>query len=131
MISHLKNEFDFYIITSDTDFGESQPYSYILPDSWTKLDESVNVFYASKKFLNWRNLKELTKSTTYDVVYLNSYFSRYFSIYPLIFKKIKIINKPLILAPRGMLGGGALGLKRIKKKIRMTITVMRQNTIQL
>ncbi len=59
----------------------------------------------------------MLKEIEYDYVYLNSFFSKRFTIYPLWLKKINVIKKPVILAPRGMLGSGALSLKSKKKNI--------------
>ena len=117
MVSYLKNEFNFLIITSNTDFNDTEPYPHIQSNQWTKQEEGVSVFYASDQFLNKKNIRSLLASLEYDMVYLNSLFSMYFSLVPLLFHKLGIIKMPLILAPRGMLGEGALKLKWKKKKI--------------
>jgi len=44
-------------------------------------------------------------------------FSRYFTIYPLLMKRIHVINSKIVLAPRGMLKDSALQYKSFKKKI--------------
>ena len=117
LVNYLKNDFNFLIITSDTDFGESKPYPSLKCDTWIKIDTSTSVFYASKEFLNRKNILTLTKSIEFDLIYLNSFFSFYFSILPLFFCKRGIIRKPILIAPRGMLGTGALKLKSNKKKL--------------
>ena len=116
MVKFLKDEFNFLIITSNTDFNDAAPYSTVKSDQWTQTDGAL-VFYASSEFLNKRNLRKLLATIQYDAIYLNSLFSIYFSLYPLLFHKIGIIRKPLMLAPRGMLGEGALKLKWKKKKL--------------
>src|SRR3954471_13623278 len=117
MVSYLKNEFNFLIITSNTDFNDPTPYSSIKSNQWTKQEEGVSVFYASGDFLNRKNILQLLSTIQYDIVYLNSLYSLYFSLYPLFFHKKGDIAKPVVLAPRGMLGEGALKLKSKKKKI--------------
>lgn len=52
---------------------------------------------------------------TFDKVYINSFFSKNFSIIPLQILKSDYKNIPVILAPRGMLGEGALAIKKYKK----------------
>ena len=117
LVSYLKDDYDFLIITSDTDFGEALPYPGIKSDTWIQADPSVAIFYASKTFQNKNNLLTLLQSLQYDGIYLNSFFSPWFSVMPLLLLKRKKINGPLLIAPRGMLGAGALKLKPLKKKI--------------
>jgi glycosyltransferase involved in cell wall biosynthesis len=122
IVNLLKNEFNFLIITTNTDFGESAPYDKIEANKWLKISDHVSVFYASKNYLTISSFFKLIKIIHFDVVYLNSFFSFYFSILPLLFYKMKLIKTPVLLAPRGMLGEGALGLKSRKKKIFISIT---------
>lgn len=117
LVEYLKNDFDFLIVTSNCDFGESQPYSSVKSNVWIKMNDSTSVFYASKEFLNRKNLLNLIQSVQYDAVYLNSFFSFNFSLLPLHFLRKGIIKAPVLLAPRGMLGAGALQLKSSKKKL--------------
>ena len=49
MISYLKDDFTFYIVTRNTDYTESLPYEGIQPDCWTTTEENVHVFYSSAK----------------------------------------------------------------------------------
>ena len=52
-----------------------------------------------------------------DVIYLNSLFSVFFTIYPLLIRKRFMPSRKTVLAPRGMLGKGALHIKPLKKKL--------------
>jgi glycosyltransferase involved in cell wall biosynthesis len=117
IVNYFKNDFNFLIITSDTDFGEYKSYESIKSDEWIKFDDSLSIFYASKRFLSIKNLYKLIKSTSFDLMYLNSFFSFKFSLLPLVFKKIGCFHTPILLAPRGMLGEGALKLKSTKKRL--------------
>jgi len=122
LVEYLKNDFDFLIVTSNSDFGETQPYSSVKSDVWVKINDSTSVFYASKAFLTRKNILTLIQSVQYDAVYLNSFFSFYFSLLPLHFLRKGIIKTPVLLAPRGMLGVGALKLKSGKKKLFLYIS---------
>ncbi len=116
LISHFKEEYDFLIITTDSDFGESLSYTSVPSDEWVEISDSVKVYYCSKNHLNRKKLLSVVDSINFDKVYLNSFFSFYFSIYPLLLKKKGKLKEPIILAPRGMLGDGALQIKSFKKK---------------
>ncbi len=116
LTDRLKDQFNFLIVTTDTDFGDDSPYPGIRSDQWIRSDDSTRIYYFSKKKLSYKGLKQVISGLDYDVVYINSYFSKFFSIYPLLLKKTGKITKPVILAPRGMLGSGALELKSAKKK---------------
>lgn len=113
LVTRLQSDFDFHIFTSDTDLCELQSYSSVQSDTWTEYEE-IPVFYASKKSLSFFKIKQIVKDLQPDVVYTNSMFSFYYAIVPLLLNKLGKINK-MVLAPRGMLGKGALGVKSSKK----------------
>jgi glycosyltransferase involved in cell wall biosynthesis len=116
LTQHLGNDFDFKIITTDRDFRTQTPYVAVVTNSWTVF-EGRNVFYISDKQLHTSFILNLIQNTPHDVIYLNSMFSKLFSIDILQAKAKKQIKSPIILAPRGMLGAGALAIKPIKKKL--------------
>lgn len=116
IISQLNTDFDFKVITSDTDLNETQPYSTIKSNAWNTLNDGTQVYYFSKKQQSYRNLKRLMLSETFDIIYTNSLFSKFFTIFPLLIAKFNFKKCKLIVAPRGMLGEGALQLKAQKKK---------------
>ena len=117
LVFHLKEEFNFYIITGDKDLFSAEPHQGIKSNAWNVLHNGEHVFYFSDDQFSLKNLETLVKKIKYDCVYLNSFFSKRFTIYPLWLKKKNTIQTPVILAPRGMLGGGALSLKSKKKNI--------------
>ncbi len=113
---HLKDEFNFKIITTDRDFKSSTPYSAIAKNTWTHCQER-EVFYVSPENLNEVFLLALIQNTPHEILYLNSLFSKPFAIHPLRWKQKGLITSQVILAPRGMFGEKALAFKPIKKKI--------------
>jgi len=114
MVTHLKSEFDFWIYTSNRDLNEPLNLPSQSLNKWIKKDD-FNIMYADKSQQNIKLLKKLFHANFFDVVYINSLFSLKFSIYPLIVAKQ--LNSKVILAPRGMLGAGALSIKSLKKKL--------------
>ena len=122
MVSQLKDNIDFRIITTDTDLFSDQPYANIKSDSWNTLDDGTEVYYLSGKNLNYKSIKNLISQLSFDAVYLNSFFSKYFTLYPLLILNREISTAKLIVAPRGMMGKGSLQLKAFKKKIFITLS---------
>ncbi len=116
LTQELNNEFNFKIITTDRDFKSNKSYENIKSNEWTNF-ENRTVFYVSPENLNESFLLALLKNTPHDVMYLNSLFSKHFTINALKWKAKNKITSKIILAPRGMLGDGALAIKSLKKKL--------------
>lgn len=115
LVYYLKDEFNFYIITGNKDLFATEPHKGIKSNEWNILPNGEQVFYFSDDFISFKNLRTVVEKITYDTVYLNSFFSKRFTIYPLLLKKLGAIKKPMLIAPRGMLSSGALNLKAKKK----------------
>lgn len=114
MIAHLAGEFNFKVVTRNTDYTENIPYPELTPDNWCNQD-GFEGFYISRPNLKFSTLKKLLKDTACDVVYINGIYSWYFSVLPLFLaKKTK---KPVIVSARGMLSSHALGVKSFKKNL--------------
>ena len=116
LVNYLGNDVNFKIITTNVDLNSNEPYPGIESGKWVKSPLGCEVFYVDPKTLNQEVLKNIMDNTTFDKAYINSFFSKNFSIVPLQILNVHYKNKPIILAPRGMLGEGALALKKIKKK---------------
>lgn len=120
LVYHLRADYDFYIITSDKDAFETQSLP-VETKTWTIGKYGEKVLYLPGK-ISKGDLLEAANGIEYDVVYINSFFSKPFSIYPLLLQKQGKINKPVVLAPRGMLRTGALAIKPAKKKIFLALS---------
>lgn len=57
IVEHLKDIFDFYVITTDTDYHENQSYQDIISDKWIKMD-GFFAYYFSRKELSFKHLKK-------------------------------------------------------------------------
>ena len=124
MVSYLKDEFDFYIITRNTDFLETKPYDGIESDKWVKRSEGEYVWYCSEETISFFLYKRLTKEVNADFAYINGVYSFKFSILPLIlFKNISFKNK-IILGTYGMLAPTAINIKSRKKKFFLALSKM-------
>ncbi len=112
----LKDYYDVYVLTSDRDFNESEPYPSIKSDVWSnELHPSINVYYASPSTLNRRAIKEIIEKVDADFIYLNHLFSPLFVIYPLWLSFYGGAKGKIVLCPRGALYSSALRIKRYKK----------------
>jgi glycosyltransferase involved in cell wall biosynthesis len=113
----LNSSYDIYVLTTDTDHGDTRSYPGIVADKWIWHEElKVNVYYAAKKTLSAKQLATQIEWVNADFVYLNHLFSPYFVVYPLWLKFRKKIKGKVIVCPRGALYDSALSLKYYKKK---------------
>lgn len=115
LVGHLKDYADYYIVTRNTDYCESEPYKDITPNCWHSYSENVSIYYFSQNELNTKNLKTVVEDINCDLWYITGVYSWFFSIFPVWQSRKKDIKK--IVAPRGMLSSHALDVKSLKKKI--------------
>lgn len=113
IVNAFKDEFEIYILTSAYDLGETEPYQDVELNIWHE-QEGVFIKYLERTLMNMSAMSDNIKEVGPNVLYLNSLFSRVFTLIPLaVSRKMKIKT---ILAPRGMMGKGALGVKYKKTK---------------
>src|SRR5689334_10638269 len=73
LVRLLSSKFDFYVLTSDRDFGDHKAYDGVKTECWEVLD-GARIFYSNH--LSLRNLRRRITEVQPDVIYLNSFFSR-------------------------------------------------------
>ena len=107
------------VVCGDRDFGSASPLEGIEPDV-PHMREGIQVTYRSSVTHAWwlEKLRGTPDKPAPDVVYLNSLFSVQFALHPL--RAARTLGIRVVLAPRGMLGAGALAIKPVKKKVFMT-----------
>ncbi len=112
----LNKQYNIYVLTTDTDHGETNPYPGIVSNKWVN-DTSLNISicYLEKKALSAKKIKEQIILINADTVYLNHLFSPLFVVYPLWLKFSGIIKSRIVVCPRGALYESALDVKRYKK----------------
>jgi len=114
MAKALKDDVNVYVFTSDRDHMEEAPYPNIDCDKWTQRAH-CKVFYSSPE-AHANNIGVVLDQSDWDAIYLNSFFSFRFAVKPLLELRKRGLLSKVIMAPRGMLGEGALSLKPVKKK---------------
>lgn len=117
LVAHLKNVFDFSVVTGDTDLFDATPYAGITSNAWNILPSGTKVYYFSQNRKTYRNIRSFMLREKFDVLYLNSFFSIPFTIFPLLIVRLNHMSCKVIVAPRGMMGKGSLGMKPLKKKL--------------
>ncbi|MBS7528101.1 glycosyltransferase [Fusibacter paucivorans] len=122
IVDNLSDEFDFYIVATDRDLGDSKPFEDIEIDKWIRVGKA-NVYYTDVSTLDLKKTKIIIDSSYCKTMYLNSFFDYKFSIVPLILNKFKKLDiDKIIVAPRGQFFPGALGLKSNKKRLFISVS---------
>lgn len=115
IVSSLSKDINIYVYTSAFDLGINKVMDNVKHNVWVKLSDNAQVFYQSKKWGLYGEIKKLIKLVNPDVVYLNGMFSKHYVIDFLRLRRGLKHNYKIILAPRGMLKPSALSKKLIKK----------------
>ena len=114
----LKEYYDIWVCTTDTDHGETVPYENIPSNQWINFqEEDIKVYYAKKATLDKKQIKEIIAQSGADYIYLNHLFSPLFVVYPLWLRYTGKVKTQVVLCPRGALYDSALAIKPLKKKI--------------
>jgi glycosyltransferase involved in cell wall biosynthesis len=116
IVNSLSEFYTFYIITSDRDLGDKKPFKNIELNIEIE-KQNYFIIYLTPDKQKFRFYKTLIKKLKPDKIYFNSLFSVKFTILPMLASKKVSFTGSIILTPRGMLGKGALGLKKSKKLI--------------
>jgi glycosyltransferase involved in cell wall biosynthesis len=121
MTCQLSDEFEFWIITRDRDSGDSTAFSSVTLGDWTQQGNAW-VFYVPQCDWNIRTLRKLLCDQSYDILYLNSFFSFWVTALPLLLRRLgQLPNVPVVLAPRGEFSPAALKIKKKKKWLYMRL----------
>lgn len=116
LVDHLGKDFSFKIVTSDRDLAMERSYRGITPDRW-KCRGAAEVCYLSPGRRSLVSFGKLVRETRHDLVYLNSFHARTWAIAPLVLRRLGLLRRPTLLAPRGEFSDGAQALKRGRKTI--------------
>ena len=113
-VERLGDEFEFVVVTSDRDRGDTEPYpgAAAVPARIGKAE----VHYRPSRRLRAAPLSALLRRLDPDVIFLNGFFSRTGVSTLLARRAGRVARIPVILAPRGDFSPGALWLKRYKKR---------------
>lgn len=116
LVENLSDEYEFFIICGDRDYGDTEAIPGIITGEWTDWNGKAKVFRIPSDQQDRKTVFGLLDSIEADIYYIQGIFSLYFSIFPLIWWHQAKQDK-VIIAPRGMLHTTALSVKKTKKKI--------------
>ena len=117
MVDHLYKDCEFWIITRDRDLNDLSPYADTYTGQWVKQGKAY-VYYIPQHKLGFTLVRQLLRETPHDILYLNSFFSRWFSFFPLFLRRFgQLTSATVVLAPRGELMHGALKLRSLLKNL--------------
>jgi len=117
LVEQLGELFEFFILTTDRDLGDSQPYKGIKTEEWVHVGKA-KVYYMPPDKQGVKYFVKAIKSVNTSLFFFNSFFEPRFTILPLLLRRFGIIEQlPFIVAPRGEFAKSALALKSKKKKI--------------
>ncbi|HYC29384.1 MAG TPA: hypothetical protein VEB42_11215, partial [Chitinophagaceae bacterium] len=115
IVMRLQDNCDFYILTSDRDIGDAQPFKGVATEQWLPYGTHARVYYLKASELTTGRLKKIMNDVKPDVVYLNSMYSYRFTLLPL--THLASCDVQIVLAPSGMLQEGALQFGKLKKQL--------------
>lgn len=117
MIERLGDDIEFWVVTRDRDLDSYGAYSNVSVNAWNTVGKA-RVYYASPDKCSFLGFKFLLREVSFDVLYLNSFFSQYFSGFPIFLRLLGLCPEtPIIIAPRGELAKSALSIKSLKKRV--------------
>lgn len=116
VVSHLKNEFEFYVFTGDRDLGDATAFNGIAINEWTKAPDGTQTWYARATDLKHALTNAINRINP-DIIYINGILS---ALSRTAIRIAQQKNRHILVAPRGMLGAGALRIKPLRKKIFLT-----------
>jgi len=117
MMAALGDRYDFYIVTTDRDFGDAQAYPGIRHGEWMEVGKA-RVRYLASAEMRWGTYRKIFSERKFDLFYCQSFFNPKFTFLPLLVAAFGGYSKvPVLLAPRGEFGNGALAHKSLKKRV--------------
>jgi glycosyltransferase involved in cell wall biosynthesis len=125
IVNYLNEDFDFRIFTTNRDLNAETPYPGIEYNKWIESDLNCKVYYADPSRLSRTLIQKVIDESHCKLVYINGLFSKYFSVIPLLVLRKHFPSVQVVVAPRGMLGAGALSIKKFKKKGFLTYAKLR------
>jgi glycosyltransferase involved in cell wall biosynthesis len=114
MVQHLREDFDFYVITRDRDVGDTQPYAGVAPNHWHRVGAAM-VLYCSAPRL--REVRRAVREVGPDAIYLNSFYES-FTQRMIHLRRFGLVPRlPVLIAPRGEFALQAMRIKSWRKAI--------------
>jgi len=102
IVSALSDRFRFRVIST------AEPGDLI--GQWHELDGCERIALAPGRPFS-RGLLKLLRNTPHELIVCNGFFNRTLTLPTLLMRRARLINSPILLAPRGEFNAGALHLK--------------------
>ena len=112
LVSLLKEHYAIYIVTRDRDYRDTVAYPGISVNQWLVRD-GYQIQYLSPSNTTIHHIRALLRERQYDHVYTNSLFAAFTRQLLLL---SFLTGQKIVIAPRGELHPGAIGLKSYKKR---------------
>lgn len=116
ILDNLPESVKVTLVTGDRDLGESTPYAGLSGQSVRRGQHEIY-------YLNWRDLRQWVsllrrlRRVPFDLLYVNSLWSPQFTVVPILARCLRLLSpRAVLVAPRGELSAGALGIKTPKKQ---------------
>ena len=116
LIDFLGDEYDFKILTCDRDNGDTEAYPNIKVNGWNRVG-NADVYYVPPKGFKMSLIRKL--ETEVDLIYVCGCFNDY-AINILLLKRLRKIEKPVVVAAMGLFSPMEFRLKYKKKKLFIT-----------
>jgi glycosyltransferase involved in cell wall biosynthesis len=116
LIEWLGDKYDFFILTSDRDLHQAEPYPDVKYGQWQNCGKA-QVRYLAPQEQSLKKLKSIINGIEFDFVYLDGIFPTLVIKYLVLQKLRWIPQKPVLQIPRGQLKGSALERKWLKKRL--------------
>jgi glycosyltransferase involved in cell wall biosynthesis len=117
ILENLPDSVEVTLVTADRDLGDSVAY----PGLSGKVVHrgSHEVYYLNwRNPRHWMNVMHWARLNPVDLIYVNSLWSPHFTVLPVMAHRLGLLpSREVLLAPRGELSVGALGIKSTKKQV--------------
>jgi glycosyltransferase involved in cell wall biosynthesis len=117
ILENLPDSVKVTLVTSDRDLGDSEPYDGLSGRIVHRGPHDV--YYMNvRNPRHWMALLRWARRNPLDLIYLNSLWSPLFTVIPVVAHRLGLLKaREVLLAPRGELSPGALGIKSTKKRV--------------
>jgi glycosyltransferase involved in cell wall biosynthesis len=122
LVQALSDEYDFKVICGDRDLGDDKPFPNEPVGRWYDYGSAKVLRIPPGVIGGWMLIRTL-RSDDYDILYLSGILSRTYSMLPLLCRRANLLpNRPIVVAPRGELSTGALGIKPLRKRLYLALS---------
>lgn len=117
ILESVPDNVTIYLVTSDRDLGDTRSYPGLASRVASYGRHKVYYWDRSSR-TSWLRLLRLVRARRFRILFLNSLWSPQFTMLPWVLRQARVIRSEMVLiAPRGELSPGALGLKSRKKRL--------------